>query len=210
MRCVASAAASGMSEDHGNDEQELRRLRSEVTEQRRDIHALDDLEHRQEELIARLREEASVREGDLTALRERLAAAVHELEGLRAIRDALTPPELPRRPGLELAAAFLPAIAEQVSGDFYLVAEGPQDSTVLVVGHGLQAARRAAFIRTTFAATAPFSDDPCRLLSWGEHRSDRAGRRQRRVRHRRLRHVSPERPDPTLGLRRPSPRALAG
>jgi serine phosphatase RsbU (regulator of sigma subunit) len=35
-----------------------------------------------------------------------------------------------------------------------------------VVGHGLQAARRAAFVRTTFAATAPFSDDPCRLLSW--------------------------------------------
>jgi serine phosphatase RsbU (regulator of sigma subunit) len=159
-----------MSEDHSNDDQELRRLRSEVASQRRDIHDLDDLEHRQEKLIARLRDEAAVREGDLAALRERLAATEHELEDLRAIRDALTPPELPRRPGLELAAAFLPAIAEQVSGDFYLVAEGPQDSTMLlvgdVVGHGLQAARRAAFIRTTFAATAPFSDDPCRLLSW--------------------------------------------
>ena len=99
-----------------------------------------------------------------------LRSAEHELEDLRAIRDALTPPELPQRPGLELAAAFLPAVAEQVSGDFYLVAEGPQDSTVLVVGdvvgHGLQAARRAAFVRTTFAATAPFSDDPGRLLSW--------------------------------------------
>ena len=35
-----------------------------------------------------------------------------------------------------------------------------------VVGHGLQAGRRAAFVRTAFAATAPFSDDPCRLLSW--------------------------------------------
>jgi Stage II sporulation protein E (SpoIIE) len=60
--------------------------------------------------------------------------------------------------------------AERVSGDFYLVAEGPQDATVLVVGdvvgHGLTAARRAAFLRTAFAATAPFSDDPCRLLSW--------------------------------------------
>jgi serine phosphatase RsbU (regulator of sigma subunit) len=71
---------------------------------------------------------------------------------------------------LELAAAFLPAVAERVRGDFDLVAEGPQESTVLVVGdvvgHGLQAARRASFIRTTFAATAPFSDDPGRLLSW--------------------------------------------
>jgi serine phosphatase RsbU (regulator of sigma subunit) len=159
-----------MDEDHDNDEQELRRLHSEVDDLKHDIHDLADLEHRQEELIARLRDEAAVREGDLDALRERLQAAEHELEDLRAIRDALTPPELPQRPGLELAAAFLPAAAERVSGDFYLVAEGPQDSTVLVVGdvvgHGLQAARRAAFVRTTFAATAPFSDDPCRLLSW--------------------------------------------
>ena len=159
-----------MSEDPVNHEQELRRLRSEVAAQRRDIHDLDDLEHRQEALIARLRDEATMRDEDLTVLRERLAAAEHELEDLRAIRDALTPPELPQRPGLELATAFLPASAEQVGGDFYLVAEGPRDSTVLVVGdvigHGLQAARRAAFVRTTFAATAPFSDDPCRLLNW--------------------------------------------
>src|SRR5687768_6441502 len=124
----------------------------------------------QKTLIARLQREAEVRDEELAALQKRLDAAEHELEDLRAIRDALTPPELPRRPGLELAAAFLPAAAEQVSGDFYLVAEGPQDSTVLVVGdvvgHGLQAGRRAAFVRTAFAATAPFSDDPCRLLSW--------------------------------------------
>lgn len=159
-----------MSEDPRKDERELRRLRSEVASQQRDISDLDDREHVQETLIARLQEEAAVREGDLSALREGLEAAEHELEDLRAIRDALTPPELPQRPGLELAAAFLPAAAERVSGDFYLVAEGPQDSTVLVVGdvvgHGLEAARRAAFVRTTFAATAPFSDDPCRLLSW--------------------------------------------
>ena len=124
----------------------------------------------QETLIARLRREAVVRDEELTMLRVQLDAAEHELEDLRAIRDALTPPELPGRPGLELAAAFLPAEAERVSGDFYLVAEGPQDSTLLVigdvVGHGLQAGRRAAFVRTTFAATAPFSDDPRRLLSW--------------------------------------------
>ena len=159
-----------MSEERRKDDHELRRLRSEVAAQRRDSHDRDDLEHRQDTLIARLRDEVAVREEDLALLREQLETAEHELEDLRAIRDALTPPELPRRPGLELAAAFLPAVAERVSGDFYLVAEGPQDSTVLVVGdvvgHGLQAARRASFIRTTFAATAPFSDDPSRLLSW--------------------------------------------
>ncbi len=126
-------------------------------------------ERGEETLIARLRREARVRDEELAALRERLWAVEHEMEDLRAIRDALIPPELPQRPGLELAAAFVPA-EEHVSGDFHLVAEGPQDSTLLVigdvVGHGLAAGRRAAFVRTVFAATAPFSDDPRRLLSW--------------------------------------------
>ena len=159
-----------MSDDAEGNERELRELRLEVDEQRRDSRESDDRERRQDTLITRLRDEAAVHDDDAAALRNRLKAAEHELGDLRAIRDALTPPELPQRPGLDLAAAFLPAIAERVSGDFYLVAEGPQDSTVLVigdvVGHGLSAARRAAFVRTAFAATAPFSDDPCRLLSW--------------------------------------------
>jgi serine phosphatase RsbU (regulator of sigma subunit) len=203
-----------VSEERHKDDQELRRLRSEVAAQQRDFHGRDDLEHRQDALIARLRDEAAVRDEDLAMLRERLETAQHELEDLRAVRDALTPPKLPRRPGLELAAAFLPAFAEHVSGDFYLVAEGPQDSTVLVigdvVGHGLRAARRASFIRTTFAATAPFSDDPGRLLSWANSALiERAGDRQR-VRHRRLRHVPPERATPALGLRGPSSGAVVG
>jgi hypothetical protein len=74
-------------------------------------------------------------------------------------------------PGLAICIAREPARGGDASTDAEcLVAEGPQDSTVLVVGdvvgHGLQAARRASFIRTTFAAIAPFSDDPGRLLSW--------------------------------------------
>ena len=107
-----------MSEERRKDDRELRRLRSEIAAQQRDIDDRDDLEHRQDALIARLREEAAVRDEDLLMLRERLETAQHELEDLRAIRDALTPPQLPRRPGLALAAAFLPAFAEQVSGDF--------------------------------------------------------------------------------------------
>jgi phosphoserine phosphatase RsbU/P len=130
---------------------------------------MGEREDRQETLIARLRREAAVHEEHLDQLQDQLDAAAHELEDLRAIREALTPPELPQRPGLELAAAFLPA-AERVSGDFYLIAEGPRNATVLavgdVVGHGLTAGRRAAFVRTTFALTAPFSDDPRSLLSW--------------------------------------------
>jgi serine phosphatase RsbU (regulator of sigma subunit) len=155
----------------GRDEKdvELRRLHSQADAREDDIRDMGAHEHRQDTLIGRLRREAEVRDDELSETRLRLAEAEHELEDLRAIRDALTPSELPERPGLELAAAFVPA-TEQVSGDFYLVAEGPQDSTVLVigdvVGHGLQAARRAAFVRTAFVATAPFTDDPWRLLSW--------------------------------------------
>jgi len=159
-----------MSQEPSKDDQELQRLHSEATARTRDVRDMGERDDRQKTLIASLRREAEVREEDLTRLREQLDDAERELDDLRAIRDALTPPELPQRPGLDLAASFLPAAAEAVSGDFYLVAEGPQDATVLVVGdvvgHGLEAARRAAFVRTVFAATAPFSDDPCRLLSW--------------------------------------------
>jgi hypothetical protein len=86
-----------VSEERRKDDQELRRLRSEVAAQERDIHDRDDLEHRQDALIARLRDEVAVREEDLVLLGERLETAEHELEDLPAIRDALTPPELPRR-----------------------------------------------------------------------------------------------------------------
>lgn len=159
-----------MSPESSEETAQVRRLHTEADARDRDIRDLGERESRYQNLVARLRREADVRDEKLAALSLRLESAEHELEDLRAVRDALTPPELPTRPGLELAAAYLPAAAEQVSGDFYLVVEGPEDSTLLVigdvVGHGLAAARRAAFVRTTFAATAPFSDDPCQLLSW--------------------------------------------
>jgi serine phosphatase RsbU (regulator of sigma subunit) len=172
------------------DPRELARLRAKADEQEVEIarlredaaEASDELAqlgaearllHRREQdlsaLIERLRREARVHEDEISRLLERLAADERELDDLRAIRDALTPPDLASRPGIDLAASFLP-VTERVSGDFYLVAEGPHDTTGLVVGDvvgkGLAAARRAAFIRTVFATTAPFSDDPARLLSW--------------------------------------------
>jgi Stage II sporulation protein E (SpoIIE) len=166
-----------MSEDPDGNEREHRQLRREIVDQEREIRESDDRERRRDALITRLREEAAVREEDVAVLGECLEAAEHELEDLRAIRDALTPSELPQRPGLDLAAAFLPA--EVVSGDFYLAAEGPRDSTVLVVGdvvgHGVKAARRAAFVRTAFAATAPFSDDPCQRSGGSERAQSRVG-----------------------------------
>ena len=148
---------------------ELRRLRDRVDASEadnRDLRVQGKADARE---IADLREEAGHHDEVLLKVRDELAAAELELGDLRAVRDALTPPKLPERPGLTFAASFLPA-SHRVSGDFYIAAEGPENSTVMVVGDvvgkGPQAARRAAFVRTTFATTARFSDDPCRLLEW--------------------------------------------
>jgi serine phosphatase RsbU (regulator of sigma subunit) len=160
----------------GEQDVEIARLRQEAAEASDELAQLGaeaGESHRREldlsALVERLRHEARVHDDVVSRLLERLAANEVELNDLRAVRDALTPPRLPSRPGVELAASFLPA-TERVSGDFYLVAEGPHQATALVVGDvvgkGIGAARQAAFIRTVFATTAPFSDDPARLLSW--------------------------------------------
>lgn len=103
--------------------------------------------------------------------RGELAAAVRErdreLDDLRALREALTPAQLPERPDLDVASVFVPADGG-VAGDFFLVAPGPGDATIVVVGDvvgkGVEAARRASFVRAALSTFAQFTDDPCRLL----------------------------------------------
>src|SRR4051812_14269813 len=96
-----------------------------------------------------------------------LAATERELAELAALREVLTPPRLPVRRDLELGAAFTPA-AGLVGGDFFLVAPARGDSTALVVGdvlgHGLQAAQRGAFVRAALGTFLVYEDDPARLL----------------------------------------------
>ena len=175
-----------------DDAQEVARLREEVQESRHEIAHLrqeaasaSDERRTQRALLERLREQAGIDREALASVRRELDAAESELVDLRAVRDALTPPTLPQRPGLTLAVSFLPA-TQGVGGDFYLAAAGPDDSTVIVVGDvagkGVRAARTAAFVRTTFATTARFSDDPCRLLEWANVAlTERAGFDQRFV-----------------------------
>jgi serine phosphatase RsbU (regulator of sigma subunit) len=100
-------------------------------------------------------------------LREKMTGLEHSLEELEAIRAALTPSALPQLPGVEAAAAFVPS-EYGVSGDFYLLTNGPDSSAVAivgdVVGHGPEAARLATFIRARFAAFAASTSDPAELL----------------------------------------------
>jgi serine phosphatase RsbU (regulator of sigma subunit) len=101
-------------------------------------------------------------------LRERQLALEHSAEELEAIRAALAPAALPQLPGVDAAASFVPSELG-VSGDFYLLTNGPDRSAVAiigdVVGHGPGAARLATFVRARFAALAAGTSDPAELLT---------------------------------------------
>jgi serine phosphatase RsbU (regulator of sigma subunit) len=100
--------------------------------------------------------------------RERLRKLEHSAEELETIRSALAPAELPDLAGVDAGAAFVPSELG-VSGDFYLLTNGPDGSAVAivgdVVGHGPAAARLATFIRARFAALAASTSDPAELLT---------------------------------------------
>jgi serine phosphatase RsbU (regulator of sigma subunit) len=104
----------------------------------------------------------------VSLLREKLVVLEHSVEELEAIRTALTPSALPQLAGVDSAAAFVPS-EYGVSGDFYLLTNGPDSSAVAivgdVVGHGPEAARLATFIRARFAAFAANTSDPAELLT---------------------------------------------
>lgn len=115
----------------------------------------------------------------------RLRVLEHSAEELEAIRSALAPAELPEIPDLDAAAAFVPSELG-VSGDFYLLTNGPDGSTVAVVGdvvgHGPAAASLATFIRARFAAFAASTSDPAELLTLTNNALvDRPGRRHELV-----------------------------
>jgi serine phosphatase RsbU (regulator of sigma subunit) len=116
---------------------------------------------------------------------KRLHTLEHSAEELEAIRAALTPSQLPSLPGVDSGAAFVPSELG-VSGDFYLLTNGPDGSALAivgdVVGHGPEAARLATFVRARFAAFAANSSDPAELLRMANTAlTDRPGRRHELV-----------------------------
>ena len=133
------------------------------------------MSEQQERDIARLRRRIEeldaavhVREGRITELIAEAFERDGEIRDLEAMRAVLAPSVVRAGPGVEVECSFTPA-TDGVSGDFYLVAPGPDaDSTVIAVGDvsgkGVEAARRATFVRTSLATFAGFVDDPCRLL----------------------------------------------
>jgi serine phosphatase RsbU (regulator of sigma subunit) len=116
---------------------------------------------------------------------DRLRTLEHTAEELETIRAALAPADLPDLAGVDAGAAFVPSELG-VSGDFYLLTNGPDGSAVAivgdVVGHGPEAARLATFIRTRFAAFAANTSDPAELLTMANAAlAERPGSRQELV-----------------------------
>jgi serine phosphatase RsbU (regulator of sigma subunit) len=120
----------------------------------------------------------------VTLLRDRLALLEHSAEELEEIRAALAPSALPELPGVDAAAAFVPS-EYGVSGDFYLLTNGPDNATVAIVGdvagHGPGAARLATFVRARFAAYAASTSDPAELLTLANEALVERSRRSREL-----------------------------
>jgi len=118
------------------------------------------------------------------AIGRRLTELEHSAEELEAIRAALAPAQLPDLPAVDVAAAFVPSELG-VSGDFYLLTNGPDGSTVAIVGdvagHGAEAARLATFVRARLAALAVTTSDPAELLTLANAALVERPRRQRKL-----------------------------
>jgi serine phosphatase RsbU (regulator of sigma subunit) len=102
--------------------------------------------------------------GRLVDERDRQAAQLQALEPLQNVLAPATPPALPL---LDVAVRYQPA-SPGAGGDFYLIAPGHNNSTVFViadvVGKGIEAAKRATFVRATLSASAGYTQDPAHLL----------------------------------------------
>jgi len=96
-----------------------------------------------------------------------LAAVDQEMRSAREIQTSILPRELPRIPGVRIAARYLPLAA--VAGDFYDVVAGRNgDVAVLVAdvsGHGVPAALIASMVKVAFTTALNDTRDPGALLT---------------------------------------------
>ena len=98
---------------------------------------------------------------------ESLFAIQKELEIAEQIQTSILPREVPRLPGFDIAARYLPMSA--VAGDFYdFLAPKPNQLGILVAdvtGHGVPAALIASMLKVAFTSQAPHAQDPAAVLS---------------------------------------------
>ena len=101
------------------------------------------------------------------AREENLLSIQKELQIAQQIQTSILPREVPRLPGFDIAARYLPMSA--VAGDFYdFLAPKPNQLGILVAdvtGHGVPAALIASMLKVAFTSQAPHAQDPARVLS---------------------------------------------
>jgi sigma-B regulation protein RsbU (phosphoserine phosphatase) len=101
------------------------------------------------------------------AKEESLFAIQKELEIAEQIQTSILPRDVPRLPGLEIAARYRPMGA--VAGDFYdfLTFERNYLGILIadVTGHGVPAALIASMLKVAFASQSAHAQDPTRVLT---------------------------------------------
>ena len=101
------------------------------------------------------------------AKEELLVTINKELDIARQIQASTLPRDVPRVPGLDIAARYVPMSA--VAGDFYdFLAVDDKRVGVLVAdvtGHGVPAALIASMLKVAFAGQSENAEDPARVLT---------------------------------------------
>lgn len=107
---------------------------------------------------------------------EERAQFAGELEAAREVQQQLIPPALPKVPGLQFDAAYLPA--REVGGDFYQIIPLPDGATLILIGDvsgkGLKAAMKGVLALGAIRALAAEGCSPAHLLSRLNHEMLRA------------------------------------
>jgi len=115
---------------------------------------------------ARVRSHILLREAR-AQLAEQLHALNNELEMARQIQLSILPHSLPKLPGLDIAARFLPMTS--VAGDFYDFLQIDDAHLGMLIadvsGHGLPAALIASMLQVAFSAQFPHASEPEKVLS---------------------------------------------
>lgn len=104
----------------------------------------------------------------VSVVREQLSALEDSARELSALQARLTPPGPLDLPEVEAAAAFAPS-GHRDSGDFYLLTNGPDGSSVAIVGdvveRNSEAPGLAMLVKARFVALIAETSDPAELLS---------------------------------------------
>jgi len=115
---------------------------------------------------ARVRSHILLREAR-AQLADQLLALNNELEMARQIQLSILPHTLPKLPGLDISARFVPMTA--VAGDFYdFIHIDDRHIGILmadVAGHGLSSALIASMLQVALTAQAAHASEPAKVLS---------------------------------------------